>query len=142
MYTRSDPASDKRRCAQQLLSCVVCRKKLVLSPEQIEAATRIVGCLKFLTMVNTNRYRVAQLGAARCLISLYEECANTLLRRNAQVGACKLCPRLSPPLQPPPPPFSAIMHASVVRKSIYMQWRCLHYCAWPAFKLFFLLEVS
>jgi hypothetical protein len=60
------------------------KAKLTLSPEQIEATTRIVGCLKFLTMVNANRYRAAQLGAAPSLIQLYEECSNTLLRRNAQ----------------------------------------------------------
>mmetsp|Transcript_17278 Transcript_17278/g.51933 ORF Transcript_17278/g.51933 Transcript_17278/m.51933 type:complete len:112 (+) Transcript_17278:1430-1765(+) len=35
-------------------------------------------------MVNANRYRVAQIGAASLLIPLYEECMDTLLRRNAQ----------------------------------------------------------
>uniref|UniRef100_A0A7R9V3G5 Armadillo repeat-containing protein 8 n=1 Tax=Chlamydomonas euryale TaxID=1486919 RepID=A0A7R9V3G5_9CHLO len=60
------------------------KKGLSLTPEQSEAAKRIVGCLKFLTMVNANRYRVAQIGAASLLIPLYEECMDTLLRRNAQ----------------------------------------------------------
>ena len=35
--------------------------------------------------VGTNRYRVGQLGAAKPLTPIYEECGHTLLRRNAQV---------------------------------------------------------
>lgn len=60
------------------------KKGLNISPEQIEALTRVTGCLKFLTMVNTNRYRVAQLGATKALKPIYDECGITLLRRNTQ----------------------------------------------------------
>jgi hypothetical protein len=61
------------------------KKGLTLTPEQTEALINITGCLKFLTMVATNRYRVAQLGAAKYLKPIYEECGHTLLRRNAEV---------------------------------------------------------
>ncbi|GAX73803.1 hypothetical protein CEUSTIGMA_g1254.t1 [Chlamydomonas eustigma] len=60
------------------------KKGLTLTSEQTEALISITGCLKFLTMVATNRYRVAQLGAAKYLKPIYEECGHTLLRRNAQ----------------------------------------------------------
>lgn len=62
------------------------KKGLSLTPEQIEALTNIVGCLKFLSLVNTNRYRIAHLYGAKFLKPIYEECSHTLLRRNAQVG--------------------------------------------------------
>ncbi len=38
-----------------------------------------------LTAGRRNRYRVAQLGGAKLLTPIYEECGHTLLRRNAQV---------------------------------------------------------
>ena len=64
------------------------KKGMALSDEQLEALTNVTGCLKFLTMVNTNRYRVAQLGATKILKQIYEECGQSplslSLRRNAQ----------------------------------------------------------
>ncbi|KAL6762640.1 hypothetical protein V8C86DRAFT_577455 [Haematococcus lacustris] len=61
------------------------KKKLALEGEQLQAAIRITGALKFLSLLNIERYRIAKLGALKPLVQLYEECGHTLLRRNAQV---------------------------------------------------------
>lgn len=41
------------------------KKGLSLTPEQTVHLVRITGCLKFLSLLNTNRYRIAKLGALK-----------------------------------------------------------------------------
>mmetsp|Transcript_37614 Transcript_37614/g.94986 ORF Transcript_37614/g.94986 Transcript_37614/m.94986 type:complete len:633 (-) Transcript_37614:222-2120(-) len=61
------------------------KKGLTLTPEQTQLLVRVTGALKFLSLVNVNRYRIAKLGATPSLIAIYENVSHTLLRRNAQV---------------------------------------------------------
>jgi hypothetical protein len=41
------------------------KKGLTLTPEQTVHLVRITGCLKFLSLLNVNRYRIAKLGALK-----------------------------------------------------------------------------
>ena len=74
------------------------KKGLQLSPEQVSALTSITGCLKFLSLINSNRYRIANLGSLPHLKALYLDCDKTLLRRNAQVGGSDMHGGASRPL--------------------------------------------